>query len=221
MLWKHRWHASNCRIFTSTKILGKLWNIIPVLLQAVRNLASRNRCPQLQDRIVVHSEILSLLVLAPDLLAFDAEELNADTSWRGNVVGHELRSEGGVAHNAVISGRLLEHALREVGWEILLDSELSDNTLQPMLAFVLRLCRKGLAYSLGLQVCSSQTVVMFIEVHHLHALELLRDLPNLILLARLLDLDALRVPANVLGGIRRHCDNLVRVNLPSILLPIR
>ena len=53
-------------------------------------------------------------------------------------------------------------------------------------------------YTLGLQVCATKTVMMLIEIHHLHSLELLRNLPYLLFLARLLDFDTLRVPGNIL-----------------------
>lgn len=40
----------------------------------------------------------------------------------------------------------------------------------------------------------SQTVMVFIEVHHLHPFELLRNFVNLFLLARLLMFDAFGIP---------------------------
>ena len=72
------------------------------------------------------------------------------------------------------------------------------------MASLLNVC----TYTLCLQVCASQAVVVLVEVHHLHALELLRDLPYLLLLAGLFDLNTLRIPADVLiVWLYRHIGN--------------
>ena len=57
-------------------------------------------------------------------------------------------------------------------------------------------------------MCASQAVVVLVEVHHLHAFELLGDLPYLLLLTRLFDLNTLRIPADVLiVWLYRHIGN--------------
>jgi hypothetical protein len=48
-------------------------------------------------------------------------------------------------------------------------------------------------------MCPSQTVVMFIEVHHLEPVELIRDNLNLLLLVVRDDFDALSVPSDILS----------------------
>ena len=52
-------------------------------------------------------------------------------------------------------------------------------------------------YTLGLEVSPSQAVVMLIEVHHLEAIELCRNIFDLLLLLRLSLLDAFSVPSDV------------------------
>lgn len=53
---------------------------------------------------------------------------------------------------------------------------------------------EGGMYALCLQVCAAETVVVLVEVHHLEAVELVRDLLDLLLLAWLDDLHAFGVP---------------------------
>lgn len=48
-------------------------------------------------------------------------------------------------------------------------------------------------------MCASQTVHVLVEVHHLEAVELVRDLFDLFLLARLDDLYAFSVPLDILA----------------------
>lgn len=61
------------------------------------------------------------------------------------------------------------------------------------------------AYALSLQVRPPQAVVVFIEVHHLHAVELARDFPDLLLLLWGDDFDALGIPAkNEVSALRRE-----------------
>lgn len=43
-------------------------------------------------------------------------------------------------------------------------------------------------------MCASETMMMLVEVHHLKSIELLRDLPDLLFLPRLLNLNAMRIP---------------------------
>lgn len=55
-------------------------------------------------------------------------------------------------------------------------------------------------------MCASQTVVVLIEVHHLEAVELIRDFLDLLFFSRLLDLDPFRVPT-----VKEGCVSLVKV----------
>jgi hypothetical protein len=116
-------------INTLRLLFSELRDVIPVLLQAVRDLVRGLGITQLQDRVVVEGPILSLLVLAPDLLAFDSEDLDSDAAWRGDVVRDELRGERGVAHDAVVAAGFREHALGEVRWEVVVDDELAEDAL--------------------------------------------------------------------------------------------
>lgn len=119
----------NIRIDTLALFLGKLGNIIPILLQAVRDLVRRLGIAQLENRIIVHGPVLSLLVGAPDLFSLHAEDLHADAARRWRVVWYELRGERGVAHDAVVAGGSSEHALSEMGWEVVVDGEFADHAL--------------------------------------------------------------------------------------------
>jgi hypothetical protein len=114
---------------------------------------------------------LCSLVLAPDLLSFDAENLHPKASWCGNIVGHDLGSERRVSHDDIVFSRLREHALREVRREVTVDFEFANNTLLMVNGHVLRVGVES--YALSLQMSSSQAVMVFIEVHHLHTTELL------------------------------------------------
>ena len=120
---------SNIRINALGLLLGKLGNIIPILLQAVRDLVRRLGVAQLKDRIVVHGPVLSLLIGAPDLFSFHAEDLHANATRRWRVVRHELWGEGGVAHDAIVGSGSSEHALGEMGWEVLVHDELANHAL--------------------------------------------------------------------------------------------
>ena len=83
----------NVRVDTLSLLLGKLGNIIPVLLQTVRDLVRRLGIAQLEDRIVVHGPVLSLLISTPDLLSFHAEDLHANAARRWCVVRYQLWGE--------------------------------------------------------------------------------------------------------------------------------
>ena len=119
----------NVRIDALRLLLSKLGNIVPILLQTVRDLVRRLRIAQLEDRVVVHGPVLGLLISAPDLFSFHAEDLHADAARRRRVVRHELWGERGVAHDAIVACRSCEHALGEMGWEVVSDGELADNAL--------------------------------------------------------------------------------------------
>lgn len=121
--------SGHIRIDALGLLLGKLGDIIPVLLQAVRDLVRCLWIPQFENRIIVHGPVLGLLIGAPDLLSFHAEDLHADAARRWRVVRYELWSERGVAHDAVVRGGSSEHALSEMGWKILMDDELANHTL--------------------------------------------------------------------------------------------
>lgn len=110
-------------------LFRELGDIVPVLLQAVRDLVCGLGIAQLQDRVVVEGPILSLLVLAPDLLAFDSEDLDSDTAWCGDVVRDELRGERRVAHDTVVAAGFREHALGEVRWEVVVDDKFAEDAL--------------------------------------------------------------------------------------------
>lgn len=56
---------------------------------------------------------------------------------------------------------------------------------------------KCFSYPLCLQMCASQAVHVLIEVHHLEAVELIRNLFDLLLLARLYDFDTFSIPLDV------------------------
>jgi hypothetical protein len=111
-------------------LLGKLRDIVPVLLQAVCDLIRRLRITQLQDRVVVHRPVLGLLIGAPDLFSLNAKDLHADSTWCRRGVWNDLRGERGVAHDAVVAGGFREHALGEVRWEVFVDDELADDALR-------------------------------------------------------------------------------------------
>lgn len=110
-------------------LLSELWNVIPVPLQGVRNITRCLGITQLQNRIVVHCPILCLLVLSPDLLPLDTEDLDTDATRGGDIVRNQLRSERGVAHDTVINGRLCKHALSKMRREVVVNDEFADHTL--------------------------------------------------------------------------------------------
>lgn len=49
-------------------------------------------------------------------------------------------------------------------------------------------------YTVSLQVSAPERVMVFVEVHHLESVELIRDFFDLLLLARLLDFDTFCIP---------------------------
>lgn len=127
--------GGDVRINSLGLLLGKRGQVIPVSLEGVGDLVCDLRCAELEDGVVVEGEILCLLILAPDLLAFDTEDLHADASWCGDIVGQQLRGQGGVSHDHIVGAGALEHALCEVGWE-LADDQLSNDTLMTALVSV-------------------------------------------------------------------------------------
>ena len=128
--------SRNIRIDALALLLGKLGNIIPILLQTVRDLVRRLGIAQLEDRVVVHGPVLGLLVGAPDLFSFDAEELHANAAGRWCVVRNEFRGERRVAHDAVVAAGFREHALGKVRREVVVDDELANDTLPIWLVVV-------------------------------------------------------------------------------------
>ena len=121
--------SRNIRIDALALLLGKLGNIIPILLQTVRDLIRRLGIAQLEDRVVVHGPVLGLLIGAPDLLSFYSENLHADAARRRCIVRYKLWGERGVAHDAIVASGSGEHALSEMGWEVVVDGELANHAL--------------------------------------------------------------------------------------------
>jgi hypothetical protein len=116
-------------IYALRLLLCKLGQVVPVALERVGNLVRRLGVPQLQDRVVVERPVLRLLVLAPDLLAFNAEDFHPDAARGGRVVGHDFGRQRGVAHDYVVGPGFLEHALGQVVGEIVVDDELAHYAL--------------------------------------------------------------------------------------------
>lgn len=73
--------------------LSKLRKVVPVSLKRICNIVCCLWVTELQDWIVVHCEVLSLLVLTPNLLSLNTKNLHANTSWSWNVVWKELWCE--------------------------------------------------------------------------------------------------------------------------------
>lgn len=143
---------------------------------------------------------MRLLVFAPELLALNAEDLHPDAAWRGRVVGNNLRRQRRVAHDHVVGSWLCKHALREVGGEIIVDNEFAHHALRNV-RFPWSVGRGiGWTYALCLQMCAAKTVHVFVEVHHLEAVELIRDFLDLLLLPGLNGLDTLSVPFDICAG---------------------
>lgn len=71
-------------------LLGKLGQFIPIPFQAIRDVICRLGISQLQDGIIVESPILGILILTPDLVTLDAEDLEPNTSWCRHVVRDEF-----------------------------------------------------------------------------------------------------------------------------------
>lgn len=116
-------------INTLRLLFSEFRNVIPILLQTICDLVCSLGITQLEDRVVVHGPILSLLVLSPYLLAFDAEYLDTNAAWRGNVVRHDLWGERGVAHDAIVAAGLREHSLSEMRREVVVDDEFANDAL--------------------------------------------------------------------------------------------
>ena len=129
LLGELSWHSGYLSVRTLTHLLGESWDIIKVPLQRLSDLIGVFGRAKLKDGVVVESPVLSVLVLTPDLLALDAEDLHADTTGESDVVGGQLGKEGGVAHDDIVSTWVLEHALLEVLGEVVVDDEASGNAL--------------------------------------------------------------------------------------------
>ena len=132
--------SGNICIDALALLLSELRNIIPILLQTVRDLVCRLGIAQLEDRIVVHGPVLGFLISAPDLFSLHAEDLHANAARRWRVVWYELRGERRVAHDAVVAGGPGEHALSEMGWEVVVDGEFADHALYWSVSGCYRLC---------------------------------------------------------------------------------
>ena len=150
--------------------------MLTILLQAVSDLVCGLWITELEDWIIVERPVLRILILAPNLLTLHAKDLHANASRCRDAVWHNLRSERRVSHDDIINTRSLEHALAEVVWQVIMNDELAHYA------------------ALRLQMGASKAVHVLIEVHHLEAIELIRDLLDLLGLARLLDFDALSIP---------------------------
>jgi hypothetical protein len=130
--------AQRCYIGVHTLrlLVRECWQVIPVSLEGVGNVVCCLWVSQLEDGVVVECPVLRLLVLAPDLLAFNAEDLHADASWCGEIVGKNLWCEGRVAHDDIVGAGLLEHSLGEMSWEVVVYDELAHDTLYLRVSFV-------------------------------------------------------------------------------------
>lgn len=111
-------------------LVRELGDVVPILLQTICDLICRLRITQLEDGIIVHCPVLGFLVGTPDLLAFDAEDLDANTAWRWDVIRNELRSERGVTHDTIVAGGLCEHALSEMCRKVVVDNEFAYYALR-------------------------------------------------------------------------------------------
>lgn len=147
-----------------------------ILLQAVSDVVCRLWITQLQNRIVVECPVLCLLVLTPDLLALDAKDLHANSSWCWDMIGHDLWCERGVPHDHVIYSWTLEHALSQMWCEIVMYDELAHDT------------------TLCLEMRATKAMHVLIEVHHLKAVELVGDIFDALRLAWLFGFDAFSIP---------------------------
>lgn len=114
----------------------KLRDIIPVALERISDVVCGLRVTEFQNGIVVKRPVLCLLVLSPDLLTFDAEDLHANATRGGRVVRNDLRCERRVAHNDIVYAGLLKHALSEVLGQLVVDDELAHNALQMVLGWL-------------------------------------------------------------------------------------
>lgn len=81
------------RVHPLTLLVGKRREIVPVALEGVGNVVRGLGIAQLEDGVVVECPVLRLLVLAPELVALDTEDLHADASWGGDVVGDDFGGE--------------------------------------------------------------------------------------------------------------------------------
>lgn len=111
------------------KFLCEFGNVVEIPLEGVGNLHRGLGIPQLEDRVVVEGPVLGLLVLAPDLLALDAEDLHPDSPRCGHVVRDQLRGQRRVAHDHVVGARFGEHALRKVCREVVVNDEFAHDAL--------------------------------------------------------------------------------------------
>lgn len=176
LAWKLTASGGYISIDTLRLLIRKRWKVIPISLKRISDIVCSLWITEFQDGVVVEGPILGIFVFTPDLLAFDSKDLHADSSWSGNVIWKKFGCQGGISHDHVVAARLSEHALCEMWRQVLVDNELSHNA------------------ALSLQVGSTETVVVLIEVHHLEAIELFRNLPDLVLLSIRDSLDTFSIP---------------------------
>lgn len=129
--WQLPAHSCYIGIHSFRLLFREGWQVIPVSLKRVCNLVGGLGVAKLEDGVVVEGPVLRLFVLSllmhwldahalnihltyPDLLALNAKDLHADSSWRWNVVGNKLRREGRVSHDNIITSRPFEHALSKM-----------------------------------------------------------------------------------------------------------
>jgi len=71
-------HSSNIRIDSLSLLLRKRAQVIPVALERVCDIIRRLWIAQLEDWVVIECPVLGLVVCAPDLFAFDAEDFDCE-----------------------------------------------------------------------------------------------------------------------------------------------
>jgi hypothetical protein len=189
----------NIRVHALRLLLCKRAQVVPVALQRIRNVVRRLGVSQLQNGIVVERPVLCLFVFAPEFLALDAKDLHPDATWGWRVVGHDFGRERRVAHDYVVGSWLLEHALSEVLREVVVDREFAHYALHRVLR-VLVFGDSWTTYALGFQMGSSEAVHVFVEIHHLKAVELVGHFLDLFLLAWLDGFDAWSIPFYIGAG---------------------
>jgi hypothetical protein len=129
LLWELEGHGGDLGVWTFVLLFDKAWYVVPISLQRVGDFVRCLRRSKLQNRVVVHGPVLRLFIFAPELLAFNAENLDTDTTRCGDVVRNELGCEGRVPHDAVVRAGLGEHALSQVLGEVVVDGEFADYAL--------------------------------------------------------------------------------------------
>ena len=146
-------HGGDIGIDTFLLLIYKCWEVVPVTFQGICNFVCNFGISEFQDRVVVHGPILSLLVFAPKFLSFNAKDLHTNTTGSRDVVWKELGCQGGIAHDDIVGPRLLEHALGQVCWQIVVDFECAHYALKGI--SIISTTLYEMSYSLSLQMGSS------------------------------------------------------------------